>query len=170
MGTQFNSALTTVQGWLEVIGPYGWLRALIIVIVAFLGARIVEKVIVGTVGRLVKRTRTDFDDAVIAGLHRPIFVSLFITGLVAATRQLELGAGLTNITTAALATIAVVVWLGFAIVSALALLINWILVSIFNVTFVDAQALIYQYLVTLGLYPVLCWFFLRWQQAFLSTE
>ena len=115
MGKPINTVLNTIQAWLEVIGPYGWLRALIIVVVAFVGAKVVEKVIVGTVGRLVKRTRTDFDDALIAGLHRPIFVSLFITGLVAATRQLELGDGLTNITTAALATIAVVVWLGFGI-------------------------------------------------------
>ncbi|MEX2452255.1 MAG: rod shape-determining protein MreD [Rhodospirillales bacterium] len=63
-----------------------------------------------------------------------------------------------------------IVWLGFAIVAALAMAAGWALISVFSVTFVDGQALVFQYLVTLGLYPVICWFFLRWQQAFLSTE
>ena len=63
-----------------------------------------------------------------------------------------------------------IVWLGFAIVAILAMAVSWALVSAFSVTFIDAKALVFQYLLTLGLYPVMCWFFLRWQQAFLSTE
>ncbi|MEQ8196300.1 MAG: rod shape-determining protein MreD [Rhodospirillales bacterium] len=63
-----------------------------------------------------------------------------------------------------------IVWLGFAVIAALAMLAGWMMVSVVSVTFVDGQALVFQYLVTLGLYPVICWFFLRWQQAFLSIE
>jgi rod shape-determining protein MreD len=63
-----------------------------------------------------------------------------------------------------------VVWFGFAIVAALAMSVSWALVSAFSVTLIDAEALIFQYLLTLGVYPVMCWFFQRWQQAFLNTE
>lgn len=63
-----------------------------------------------------------------------------------------------------------IVWFGFSIVAAVAMAFSWALVSVFNVTLIDAEALIFQYLLTLGVYPVMCWFFQRWQQAFLNTE
>jgi len=61
-----------------------------------------------------------------------------------------------------------VVWLGFSLVAAGACGANWLLVSIFNVTIVDAEALFFQYLLSLGIFPMLTWFFMRWQRAFLS--
>ena len=115
MNAQIDSALGTAQSWLDLVGPYASVRALVIVVVAFIVAKVAEKLVTGTVGRLVRRTRTDFDDILIASLRRPIFMSLFLAGLAAATYQLDLGAGLTRITVAALATIAIFVWLVFAV-------------------------------------------------------
>lgn len=62
-----------------------------------------------------------------------------------------------------------IVWLGFAVVAAGASLETWILVSAFNTAFANPRAVVYEYLVTLGCFPLVGWAFLRWQQAFLRT-
>ncbi len=63
-----------------------------------------------------------------------------------------------------------VVWLGFAVIAAGAALLSWILVSALNVALVAPRAVVFQYLVTLGVFPLLAWIFLRWQRAFLEHE
>ncbi len=60
-----------------------------------------------------------------------------------------------------------IVWLGFLLVSAGALLTTWLLVSAFHGTFVKSDALLFQYVITLGCFPLLSWILLRWQRAFL---
>lgn len=60
-------------------------------------------------------------------------------------------------------------WLGFLLVSAGAAILTWILVSAFYVSLIRPDALIFQYLVTLAIYPFPAWLFLRWQQIFLRT-
>ena len=63
-----------------------------------------------------------------------------------------------------------ITWLGFALVSAGAAVQNWCLVAAYYLTLVDPRALVYQYALTFGFFPLLAWFFLRWQQAFLRAE
>ena len=63
-----------------------------------------------------------------------------------------------------------ITWLGFAVVAAAAAAQAWALVSAFHVTLVDPRPLIFQYLLTLGAFPLLAWLFLSWQQAFLGAE
>ena len=63
-----------------------------------------------------------------------------------------------------------VVWLGFALVSAVASVVGWILTSAFNVTLTNPNSTIAQYVITLGVFPLLSWSFLRWQQHFLTYE
>ncbi len=63
-----------------------------------------------------------------------------------------------------------VVWLGFAVIAAGASLLSWILVSALNAALVAPRAVVFQYLVTLGVFPLLAWIFLRWQRAFLESE
>ncbi len=61
-----------------------------------------------------------------------------------------------------------IVWLGFALVAAGAGLLAWIAMSLFHFALLALQPLLYQYLMTLGVFPLLAWAFMRWQQAFLS--
>lgn len=63
-----------------------------------------------------------------------------------------------------------ITWLGFAVVCAAAMMLSWILISVLHLTLVNAEALVYQYLLTLGFFPLLAWVFQRWQQAFLKAE
>lgn len=63
-----------------------------------------------------------------------------------------------------------IVWWGFALVLFLALLATWMLMSIYHLTPVISEALAFQYLMTLGGFPILAWFFLRWQKSILRLE
>lgn len=85
------------------------------IVAAFLIALVIERIIVATIGRLVTRTTTILDDELIERSRRPIFMTIFVAGLVIATRQLELSEALTNLTISALQTILIFVWLGFAL-------------------------------------------------------
>ena len=60
-----------------------------------------------------------------------------------------------------------IIWLGFAVVAASAAMVGWLLVSSFHATIVESSALFLQYLLSLGIFPLLAWTFMRWQQAFL---
>ena len=64
----------------------------------------------------------------------------------------------------------VILWLGFALVAGGAELASWLLISLYHSSVVAAQPVFFQYLVTLGSFPLLAWFFMRWQHAFLRLE
>jgi rod shape-determining protein MreD len=63
----------------------------------------------------------------------------------------------------------VMLWFGFALVAAVAGIAAWIGTMLFNVAVVDPRALFYQYLLTLGIYPVLSLVFVRWHPS-LATD
>lgn len=64
----------------------------------------------------------------------------------------------------------VIVWLGFGIVAAGALSIEWVSLSALSGVLVDAQSAFYQYAITVALFPFLAWLFTRWRHAFLMVD
>ena len=63
-----------------------------------------------------------------------------------------------------------ILWLGFSLIAAVAAAINWLAVSILSATLVEPLTVFFQYLMTLGFFPAVAWFFMRWQRAFLRLE
>lgn len=61
-----------------------------------------------------------------------------------------------------------VYWLGFAALWFAASVLTWLLASAWNLALLDFEVFLFQYLVTIGLFPFVAWVFLRWQQAFLQ--
>ena len=61
-------------------------------------------------------------------------------------------------------------WFGYAVISMLATLEGYILGSIWHVMLLDFNVSIFQYLLSLGIFPSVAWVFLRWQQAFLQQD
>ena len=59
-------------------------------------------------------------------------------------------------------------WTGFAVIAALALLESYLLASVWHLTFLDFNAIIFQYFVLLGVFPLITWVFLKWQLMFLQ--
>jgi rod shape-determining protein MreD len=63
-----------------------------------------------------------------------------------------------------------ILWMGFALVSSFAFFEGWFLMSLFNLTVLDPGSMVAQYLLTFGVFPVVVWCFMRWQQVFLAYE
>jgi rod shape-determining protein MreD len=61
-------------------------------------------------------------------------------------------------------------WFGFAVISMLASIESYFLGSIWNAILLDFNAATFQYLILLGIFPVVAWVFLRWQQVFLQQD
>lgn len=88
------------------------------------------------------------------GIHALVF--LIVYGLVLSQRRFLAGKSFA------------VVWLGFSLVASGAALLSWILVSAYDVALVDPEPVVFQYLMTLGTFPLLGWLLLRWQNAILG--
>ncbi len=88
------------------------------------------------------------------GVHALVF--LIVYGLILSQRRFLAGKSFA------------VVWLGFSLVASGAAVLSWILVSAYNVVLVDPRPVFFQYLMTLGTFPLLGWFLLRWQNAILE--
>lgn len=118
MGDQIQSLIDATApwlAWLSWLGPYPLLQAILIVLISLVLAVIAERLIVATVGRLVRQTNSQIDDKIVEALRRPLFISIFFVGLAVATHQLQLSPALEGVTLSTLGTITVFVWLGFAI-------------------------------------------------------
>ncbi len=59
-------------------------------------------------------------------------------------------------------------WVGFSLVSAAGLIFGWLLVSAYYGVLLEADSLLFQYLLSLGVFPLLSWAFMRWRQTFLA--
>jgi len=58
-----------------------------------------------------------------------------------------------------------ILWLGFSLIAAGAAILSWVAVSALHVALVEPTTAMYQYLLTLGVFPAVAWVFLRWQRA-----
>jgi len=60
-----------------------------------------------------------------------------------------------------------VVWIGFGVIGAAATLVTFIVVSLYHLTPVSPQGFLFQFFLTLGLFPLVSWLLLRWQRLVL---
>lgn len=110
-----NEMIQTVDQWAELVGPNLYLQATAIVLVGLVIAKIAETFICNVCARLVARTSTHLDDRFIAMLHRPVFVTIAVFGLILATYRLQVAQSLEVITLAILKSIVILMWLRFAL-------------------------------------------------------
>ncbi len=94
----------------ELIGPNVYLQALAIAVIFILVGKIADWLLSRTIGKIVSRSSSDFDDQLVALFHKPIFMSFVLLGLGLATLRLSLPDTPTWVTTSLLKTIAIVVW------------------------------------------------------------
>jgi small-conductance mechanosensitive channel len=99
--------------WAEIIGPNVYPQAAALAIVFILLGKIAEFVLSKTIAKIVSRSKTDFDDSLVALLHRPIFVTFVLIGLALATRRLGMPGSPEYLTLGILRTIAIFVWYSF---------------------------------------------------------
>ena len=61
-----------------------------------------------------------------------------------------------------------VLWVGFAVVAAGAAIVAWAAMALLSGTLVAASAPLFQYLLTVGVFPILSRMFLHWQRGMLA--
>jgi len=107
--------VNTFQNYLAFLGDRPYLQAAVVIVVAVLAGMAV----VWLMGRILKgitrRTKSDLDDAIIALLRSPVFVTVLLLGILAAIAIVEPGEGTQAVLKNSIKTIFIVFWLAFAI-------------------------------------------------------
>ena len=109
---------TTLPDWVPEPLPEAWamvlehpiLGALAVVLVSLVLAKIVDLFVTQVLKRLTARTRSDVDDQIVAKMHRPVFLTVFFTGLIVATHVMRLPSGVEWATIGLIKTLLIVVW------------------------------------------------------------
>ena len=94
---------------------FAYVEALAIVVVFALLARLVDRLLSVSLRRAVARSETDFDDKLIDIVHRPVFTTVSLIGLILATYRLDLSASIERTTVTLVQTILVIVWIWFGL-------------------------------------------------------
>lgn len=102
--------IARIQQLAEFIGPNTYLQAVIIAASFILTGKIADWTISGIIGRIARKSANEYDDRIVALLHRPIFLSFVVLGLALATSHIDLPAAPEFITLGVLKTIIIFVW------------------------------------------------------------
>jgi MscS family membrane protein len=100
---------------LEFLQPYPWLQAFGVIIIFSVLAWLADRVISGIITRLVSKTQTNVDDQLVRILHRPVFSSVAIIGLVLATYRIGLAEPLQLSVIAIIKSLLILIWLIFGL-------------------------------------------------------
>ena len=90
------------------------------------------------------------------GLYILIFLSVY--GIVLSQRRFIIGKSF------------LIYWLGYGVVALGAALESWLVASIWYLSFLNIESILFQFLISFGVFPIVAWFCLRIQQAFLRQE
>lgn len=97
---------------LTQIAPNRYVQALLIIILFFGVAKILDFIITRFLKKWIEKTELTIDDQVLNIFHKPVFISIILLGLGLATERLEMSSTLTVITLSGLKTIAIFLWSG----------------------------------------------------------
>lgn len=112
-----DSVFQLFRQWSAFLEPYPWARALQVIVLFLLLAFVVDRLVGGVIRRVASRTPTDLDNQLLRILHRPVFTTVALLGLLLAVEELELSPDLLQKTTALVKTVLIIVWLGFGLTS-----------------------------------------------------
>ena len=87
-----------------------WVRAISVILVSTLLAKIVDLVISRLLLRLALRTDTNLDNQLIDLLHRPVFISVILIGLQIAVKMMGWSPEVEGVVSALIQSVAVFVW------------------------------------------------------------
>lgn len=101
--------------WEQLYAQLPWLgeghwQAAVLVPLSIIAAFMVQFLVRITLGTLARRTRTDLDDRTYEAMRRPIFLTVLMSGLYAASSRLDLPVGARFALLASLETLGVMVW------------------------------------------------------------
>ncbi|MBW1894714.1 MAG: mechanosensitive ion channel, partial [Deltaproteobacteria bacterium] len=92
------------------ISPNRYFQALLIILLFFGIAKILNVIITRVIKRWITKTKVTFDDEILDIFHKPIFVGVILFGLAMAVELLELNETLNIFTLGSLKTVAILLW------------------------------------------------------------
>jgi len=95
---------------LAQIAPNRYLQALLIILLFFGLAKVLDVVTTRVIKRWIDKTSLKLDDQVLEIFHKPVFLSIIVFGLALATERLEFKETITFITLGGLKTVAIFFW------------------------------------------------------------
>ncbi len=110
-----NTFSELFQRWMELQEPYPGLRALEVILIFLVLAALVDRLITGIVSRMAARTQTDLDDRILAILHRPVFTSVALMGVILAVHEFDLAPNLSLFTLSIVKTFLILIWMVFSL-------------------------------------------------------
>lgn len=112
-----QSIVEQIQGAAAFVGQNIYLQALLVVLVFFLAAWLADLLITRGIIRLVRRTRSEIDDRIVTLLHRPVYLTVSLLGILFATLIIIPATNeyLRSIAGSLFATIAVLIWVTFGL-------------------------------------------------------
>ncbi len=99
-----------MQNWIEYVREHAWAGAGLVAIASFFVAWIIELLVLGLAARLVAKTETTLDDALLAHAKRPIYLTVLAIGLGWALAIVAPPAPFAHIARATLQTLVILVW------------------------------------------------------------
>lgn len=108
-----QETIEQLRSWAEILGPNIYLQAAITAVTFVLLGKLADFLISRIIAKIVSRSSNEFDDKLVALLHRPVFITFVLFGLAAATRLLHLPESPEYVTLGVLRTIAIAVWYSF---------------------------------------------------------
>jgi small-conductance mechanosensitive channel len=90
--------------------PYPALQAFIIIAAFLAMGKLVDILFTQILKRIAKRTKSTLDDQLIDQLHRPVFTTVALIGLIVATYRLEFESDLHNTAVSVMKTLMIVIW------------------------------------------------------------
>lgn len=107
-----NFTINQLTETIARIAPNTWLQALLIILVFYGLARIIDMIITRVLGKWIVKTSYTLDDQVLDIFHRPVFVSILLFGLSLAAERLVLTETIHFFISSGLKTIAIFLWAG----------------------------------------------------------
>jgi small-conductance mechanosensitive channel len=107
--------LEQLKPLISLFGDTPWIRSAVIVVFAILLAWIVQWFVTRGIRKLTARTRTTLDDQVVSLIHRPIFWSVVLIGILLAAIVAKVPQEVLAIARPAIITVLILFWMLFAL-------------------------------------------------------
>ncbi len=106
---------STIADYLLVIEKWPILQALVILLISWLVAWLLDRVALGSVIRAARRINTSWDLNMLELVRRPVFVSVILVGFAAAVVTLSPGEWWRQLLFSVLTTLGLLLWTGFVV-------------------------------------------------------
>jgi len=97
----------------QELSPHPLVQALLVILAFLALAKLSDLLISRIITRLVARTENNLDDRLVEIIHRPIFTTVAVIGLIVSTGFLDIGQNLQTPTIAILKTVLIFIWVVF---------------------------------------------------------